>query len=209
MKWIKTFESVSEIEKLCEYYGIKNWSINSEGLVDVNGNVYLKKWDLGKIPIKFGRVSGYFNCSSSRLKSLEGSPRWVGDYFECVGNDLETLNGGPVEVGGNFHCHTNKLSTLEGSPIRVGGNFRCEFNKLWTFSGAPEFIGGEFFCHNNKILEIWELFRTPKYIDWFNDHDVIRMDENAEPCVVLNRLNAFLEDIGRKPVSELKNYKTI
>jgi hypothetical protein len=44
MKYLKLFEgyqSESEVAKICQKYGIKNWSINSDGLVDVNGNVNL------------------------------------------------------------------------------------------------------------------------------------------------------------------------
>ena len=39
MKYIKLFESTTEIEiaKICKEYGIKNWSINKDGLVDVDG----------------------------------------------------------------------------------------------------------------------------------------------------------------------------
>jgi hypothetical protein len=101
------------------------------------------------------------------------------------------------------------LTTLQGAPSRVPGDFYCENNQLWTFKGAPEFIGDNFYCDGNKIDEIWNLFEIPKYIDWLNDHDAIRMSENEQPYVVLDRLNSFLEDIGKEPVEKLKNYKTI
>jgi hypothetical protein len=188
MKWIKTFESISEIERLCDKYGIEHWTINSEGLVDVTGDVDLSSKELTKIPINFGRVGGNFYCRY---------------------NELWTFKGAPREVGGDFSCSGNKLTTLEGAPSRVGGDFYCQYNELWTFRGAPEFIGGNFFCAGNKIKEIWNLFRIPKNIDWLNDHDAIRMNENNQPYVILDRLNAFLEDIGKEPVKGLKNYKTI
>jgi hypothetical protein len=230
MKWISTFESISEIERLCDKYEIKNWAINSDGLVDVDGDVHLNNKGLSKIPINFGRVGGYFNCYYNQLTTLKGAPREVGGDFSCNSNQLTTLEGSPREVGGNFYCHSNQLTTLEGSPrrvegsfscyknelttlegapSRVGGNFHCQNNQLWTFKGAPEFIGGDFFCGGNKISEIWDLFRIPKYIDWLNDHDAIRMNENNQPYVILDRLNSFLEDIGKEPVRELRNYKTI
>jgi hypothetical protein len=96
-----------------------------------------------------------------------------------------------------------------GASREVGGYFSCINNQLWTFRGAPEFIGSDFYCGGNKIQEIWNLFGIPKYIDWLNDHDAIRMDQNREPYVILDRLNSFLEDIGKEPVEGLKNYKTI
>jgi hypothetical protein len=134
--------------------------------------------------------------------------KW-GGYFHCGYNQLTTLEGAPREVGGNFYCDNNRLTTLEVAPREVGGDFSCSYNQLWTLRGAPEFIGGDFFCAGNKIKEIWDLFRIPKYIDWLNDHDAIRMNENNQPYVILDRLNSFLEDIGKEPVGELKNYKTI
>jgi hypothetical protein len=230
MRRIQTFESISEIERLCNKYGIENWTINSDGLVDVDGDVDLSQYRLTKIPINFGRVRGYFYCYNNELTTLEGSPREVvGDFhcnnnglttlkgapnrvvgdFSCGYNELTTLEGSPREVVGDFHCSVNKLTTLEGAPSRVGGNFSCHDNQLWTFKGAPEFIRGNFYCYGNKIKEIWDLFRIPKYIDLLNDHDAIRMDGDNQPYVILDRLNAFLEDIGKEPVRGLKNYKTI
>jgi hypothetical protein len=209
MKWIKTFESISEIERLCNEYEIKNWTINSEGLVDVAGDVDLSYMRLTKIPINFGRVGGDFYCYNNELATLEGAPGEVRGNFYCRDNQLTTLEGAPGEVRGNFNCGYNKLTTLEGAPHRVGGDFYCQYNELWTFKGAPEFIVGDFYCEGNKISEIWNLFMMPKYIDWLNDHDAIRMDKDEKPYVVLDRLNSFLEDIGKEPVGELKNYKTI
>jgi hypothetical protein len=113
MKWIKTFESISEIERLCNEYGIRNWTINSEGLVDVEGYVYLGQKQLSKIPINFGRVSGGFYCGYNRLTTLEGAPREVGGDFYCDYNQLTTLVGAPSRV--DFYCDNNKLTTLEGA----------------------------------------------------------------------------------------------
>jgi hypothetical protein len=230
MKWIKTFEGISEIERLCKEYGIEEWTINSDGLVDVDGGVHLSRKELTKIPISFGRVGGDFDCGHNQLTTLEGAPREVGGGFYCGLNRLTTLKGAPREVsggfycsynqlttlegmpdivGGDFYCNSNQLATLTGAPNRVGGNFSCHDNQLWTFKGAPEFIRGNFYCYGNKISEIWNLFRIPKYIDWLNDHDAIRIDKDEQPYVILDRLNSFLEDIGKQPVARLKSYKTI
>jgi hypothetical protein len=81
MKWIKTFESISEIERLCNEYGIENWTINSDGLVDVEGYVDLSRSGLTKIPINFGRVEGNFYCPNNGLTTLKGASREVGGLF--------------------------------------------------------------------------------------------------------------------------------
>jgi hypothetical protein len=108
MKYLKLYEnfiqSDSEIHKLCKEYGIENYTINN-GLVDVDGNVDLRnlnKEELTKLPIKFGIVSGFFDCSNNHFTSLIGAP---------------------LKVGGNFHGNNNILTTLEGAPQEVGEHF--------------------------------------------------------------------------------------
>ena len=133
MKHLKIFENYqteAEVAKICQEYGIKNCSINQDGLVDVAGNVNLSYKGLKKLPLKFGTVSGYFDCSVNKLTTLEGAPLRVGDGFFCSDNKLTTLEGAPQSVDGNFFCHNNQLTTLEGAPQSVGGNFWCDTNPL-------------------------------------------------------------------------------
>jgi hypothetical protein len=114
--------------EFCEKY-LENYRINSDGTIDVDGNVFLYR-ELGnmeKLPVKFGKVSGYFYCSSNILTTLEGCPYYVGAYFNCDGNKLTTLEGCPDYVDdGNFYCYGNNLTTLEGCPKYVGGDLVCE-----------------------------------------------------------------------------------
>ena len=103
------------------------WSVNSEGLVDVQGSFYCYSQGLEDfLGIRFGKVSGYFTCRGNQLKTLEGSPREVGGYFSCSENQLRTLEGSPRKVGGNFYCHQNPLISLEGAPevIKVELRFK-------------------------------------------------------------------------------------
>ena len=115
MKYLKLFEArqtEAEIAEICELYDIKNWSINSEGLVDVNGDVNLFRSALTKLPLNFGYVRGDFWCKDNQLTSLQGSPREVGGSFYCVQNYLTSLEGSPISVNGSFHCYNNKLTSL-------------------------------------------------------------------------------------------------
>lgn len=108
MKILNWFKSKTKyqnsIESICGKYGIENYTINEDGTVDVNGNVELHNMRLNKLPLKFGKVTGYFSCSDNKLTSLEGGPKWVGDSFYCYKNQLTTLEGGPEYVGGKFFC---------------------------------------------------------------------------------------------------------
>ena len=89
-----------EIYKICKSYEIENYSINSDGSIDVDGDVRLPNKKLIKLPIKFNKVSGSFDCSWNNLISLENSP---------------------IEVGGDFICDFNRLKSLVGSPIKING----------------------------------------------------------------------------------------
>ena len=149
---IKLFESYNEIAAICKKYGIENWSINSEGLVDVDGDVNLVNKDLLELPLKFGRVNGNFHCNGNNLKSLSGSPKWVGGIFDCYYNLLTSLEGGPKEVSGHFDCGNNHLTSLIGAP-EVGNNFLCSYNNLTSLEGAPKEVGGYFACRDNSKLK--------------------------------------------------------
>jgi len=90
---------IMNIEQICELYNIKNYTINKDGSIDVDGDVFLYKRNLNKLPLNFNKVSGVFYCDNNELTSLVGAPK---------------------EVGGSFYCDNNKLISLKGAPNRVG-----------------------------------------------------------------------------------------
>ena len=149
----KINESFNNIESICKKFGITNYTINTDGSIDVNGDVSLDRVGLAKLPLKFGRVTGYFSCYSNQLTTLEGSPREVGGEFDCSYNQLTALEGGPREVGGDFICYRNQLTTLEGGPREVNGGFYCDSNQLTTLEGCPR-IGGDFDCQYNQLTTL-------------------------------------------------------
>jgi hypothetical protein len=182
MKYIKLFESITEIEveKICKKYDIENWTLNSSGLVDVDGDVYLCN-ELSKLPLKFGRVTGHFYCYYNNLTSLEGCP---------------------TEVGLNFLCYNNKLTSLEGCPTEVGLNFYCRHNKLTSLKGAPEYIEGkvDFMPNSNLPVYIKQILKlndnnkdTQKYIlKWQKEYGVWRRDGSFNQ----DRFILMMEDAG-------------
>jgi len=147
-------EEKDKIDFICNEYGIKKYSINSNGSIDVNGDVYLSYREIFKLPLKFNNVIGNFRCNSNKLTSLDGAPVTVGGYFYCSHNQLTSLVGGPVTVGGDFDCDNNHLTTLVGSPISVGGDFNCDFNILTTLVDSPITISGHFNCNNNCLTSL-------------------------------------------------------
>jgi hypothetical protein len=225
MKHLKLFEAFEDIDSICKKYNIENYTINADGLVDVNGDVFLYNKGLTKLPLKFGKVTGYFGCNDNQLTTLEGGPREVGGDFDCYNNQLITLEGGPIsvgggfycrnnklitlegsprEVGGDFSCYNNKLTTLEGSPKEVGGNFNCRDNKLATLEGSPREVGGNFYCIGNPIYSVYKLFPDHKsYMDSL-DYNYLRGTD-----IVKSRFQESLDEVGIKLPNKIEGYNWI
>jgi len=190
MKYLKLFENhqtETEVAKICKEYGIKNWTLNSDGLVDVDANVVLYNCDLTELPLKFGTVTDYFNCDNNKLTSLKGSPHTVGSFFSCERNQLDSLEFAPKSIRGFISCENNNIRSFDGL-VNIGSNFYCSspIEEIWRIINP-----GTFKWDNEKM-------------DFFNDLDIIRGEE-----IVLDRLNFFLSEIGLNPVETVKGYKII
>jgi hypothetical protein len=229
MRYLRRYESHEDIDVICQKWGIENYTINDDGFIDIDDSVNLSWRSLIKFPLKFRNIEGYFSCSSNKLTSLEGCPESVGSSFSCRFNQLTSLVGSPKSVGGNFTCNNNQLTSLEGCPKSIGGSFYCLGNQLTSLEGCPKSIGGsfycddnnietfegldfinikfefEFYCLKNPIWEVWNLFKDHTKFEFFNDCDIIR--ENR--VIILDRLNFFLEYIGKRAVTEVEGYKCI
>ena len=103
-----------EIHRICKEYGIKNYTINPDGSIDVDGNVELGVYKLDKIPLKFNNVSGYFNISYNNITSLEGCPKYIGETFYCNYNKLTSLEYFPNKIKHEILLKGNPLESLEG-----------------------------------------------------------------------------------------------
>ena len=157
----------SIIKAWLDEHNIKNYTINSKGEIDVDGDVNLSGRGLTELPsyIQFGTVKGNFFCNNNNLTTLKGAPKEVGGDFECSFNNLISLEGAPIEVKSYFDCSNNKLTSLKGAPERVGMSFYCRNNKLTTLEGAPEKVGEWFHCDNNRLTS---LEGAPQEANYFN-----------------------------------------
>ena len=135
-------EILDWVTQICDKYGIQDWSISEEGLVNVDGFADLNYRNLTRLPLRFGTVTGNFYCDENQLTTLEGAPEKVGGHFYCSINQLTTLDGAPSWVGGDFYCSINQLTTLDGAPSWVGGDFYCDENQLTSLDGIGE-VGGK------------------------------------------------------------------
>jgi hypothetical protein len=167
MKYIKLFETyktIDEIKNWLDKYGIKNYTINDDLTVDVDGDVYLSHNQLTSILVQFKNVGGYFYCYNNQLTSLEGCPSSVGGDFYCSNNQLTSLKGAPSIAGGDFYCSNNQLTSLEGCPSSVSGDFYCYSNKLTSLKGSPVdcMSKGNFYnIYNNKFS--WDQEKLDEY----------------------------------------------
>ena len=232
MKHIKLFENFdrSSIDDICKKYNITNYTINEDGSIDVDGDIRICDTDLTKLPLKFGKVSGNFDCCRNKLMSLDGCPSYVERTFNCDRNKLTNLIGCPSYVGGNFYCRENKLTSLEGCPKCVSGWFICTHNKLTSFDGCPRYVGGDFFCNYNNIRSLsglsvdlmGELYPSPnlkyiynilknhlEYINNFYDFNIITDLGIGRQDLNLKRLNKFIDlyDLGELSDVVLNNLK--
>ena len=211
LKSYKIFENKQtdeEIHELCRRYKIKNYTINEDKSIDVDGDVDLINKDLTKLPLNFRNVIGYFDCVSNNLTTLEGAPEILGSYFDCSDNKLITLEGAPETVDDNFYCYHNNLTTLEGSPRRVGGNFNCYVNKnLMSLEGISPTIHGDFNCLYTPVFYFWKEFlnKDKSLIDSFvEEWDVIHED-----TVIIEVLEGWMEDNNINVKIDIEKIKSL
>ena len=197
MKHIKLFENFDNksIHMICLEYNINKYKINTDGSVDVNDNVDLSNKKLKQIPIKFGKVKGWFDCS---------------------GNELTNLVNGPLYIGGSYFCNNNNLSDFEGSPITIGANFICDDNPLESLIGlVTEVKPYNHFDMNGKVKIIYEILKDNlEYINNFYDFNILTDLKTNLPKLNLKRLNRFielydLEELSKDKLFELKNYYNV
>ena len=206
MKYLKRFnESIEDIDSICFLYGIRNYTVNKDGTVDVDGYVGLSYNNLTRLPLKFGKISGDFDCSENQLNTLDGSPTSVEGYFNCSNNQLTTLEGCPTEVG-RFYCVNNRLTTLEGCPKTVGGDFYC-YNNLLTiinWNDIYTLYGTSFVLVDNPIYEIYNIFPDFKtFIDslewnYFKEPNIIIRNKFVEACEILSEETGIKIKIPKK-----------
>jgi len=198
MKYLKLFESFGNIDEICKKYSTENYTINTDGSIDVDEDVNLDYLRLTKLPLKFNKINGYFDCCNNELISLEGSPVEVNGYFDCSYNNRYVC-------GYSY----NNLTSFEYAPRIIRGDFICNDNNIKTFEYFPSFIKDDFICNNNPIYEVWNLFLDISKIELLNDFDIFRDEDTDEPAIFIERLNDFLLTIGKDTVKKVDGYKNI
>ena len=130
------------IKKLCDKYGIKKYTINFDGSIDVNKPVNLSNFDLTELPLKFNKVNGSFDCSDNRLTTLKGCPNEVSDSFFFENNPLERIDYTPNRIGDGKGIYSDSKHNI-GEPMTDDVNvfYNIENNyKLLTRSVRIKYV---------------------------------------------------------------------
>ena len=100
-----------DIENWLHLQSIKNFTIDSNGVVDVNDNVLIQS-RMRSLPIQFGTVTGNFYCEEVDLYTLKGAPHTVGKVFSCSYNlNLRSLEYAPSNTE-SFHSYSTDIISL-------------------------------------------------------------------------------------------------
>ena len=121
-------------------------------IVSTNGDVIVTNKNITALTnglFEWGEVKGFYCANCTSLKSLNGTPKKVGEYFNCSNcASLESLEGAPEKVGRSFYClGCTSLKSLEGAPKEVGSFFDCsKCTSLKSLEGAPKKVDSFFDC---------------------------------------------------------------
>ncbi len=153
LKSYKIFESKNlELEKKLDKLQVIHYTINEDGSIDVDDDVYLDSENFGDtLPFNFNKINGLFTIHGNELKTLKNCPKYIGSDFDCSENKLKSLEFAPEYVGKNYFCNNNELATLNGCIEEVHGNFECNNNLLTSLEFCPMDIDGDFDCSFNNL----------------------------------------------------------
>lgn len=184
---VKTTEEIkNEITRYFPKYKTWNYkkdiTIEKNGTVSSKGRIYLRHYCPNNImPIQFRKVDKSFFCKDAMLKTLWGSPVFVGLSFTCSKNQLKNLQYCPRYVGGFFSCTLNPLETLRWFPEHVGGyiklshNPNLEYLQLLKVHGCADIIVYEQGARKTVLEEILRKYIGKGFTYWSRlQHELIK-----------------------------------
>src|SRR3990167_9294018 len=188
-----------QIKQWLDEMGVKDYTINKNLIVDVEGDVNLSHKKLKKFPVQFGKVRRNFYCSYNQLKSLKGAPQNVGKSFFCSHNQIKSLKGAPQKVR-DFYCSYNQLKSLKGAPQDVGWSFYCHNNQL---KSVPKWI------ENIKNVYVFENLNWNN-VEWINKilGDKLTAEEVFAIDNIEHRRVAY-QYMDKSKMKQLKDFKII
>ena len=171
----------SDIEAWCDEMGIRNYTINSKGEIDVDGDVYVfgSNKKLKELPYKFGSVTGYFNMGGTSLTSCKNFPNDVLKINISGCKKIKSLEGigdfYELHLGDNMIEDFYPLNTINYTRFKdKQGVYGSELTKLKTMDGLPKEM--EFLkltnCPNLEILDYSILPKLSKGLELRHNHKI-------------------------------------
>ncbi len=127
----KTFSTRAQISNWLHKCGIKEYSIDEEMRVSVEGHLLLEG----------------FNCSHNQLTSLVGGPVDIDGYYSCTHNLLKTLEGAPLKAD-HFMCYENPLKDFQHCPKFIKDTFQASGKELVSLEYLPKEVGENVMLYN-------------------------------------------------------------
>lgn len=88
-------------------------TLSQSGRLIVNGNVDFPE-HVTSIEFPFESVTGYFDCSGTKITSLKNAPLHVGDHLYCNRTNLASLEYVPQVIDHNVYIRLTKIISLKG-----------------------------------------------------------------------------------------------
>lgn len=137
---------------------VSGWTVEEDGRVTVYGDLNLVTHH-SRLPLRFHKVFGSFECFDKGLRTLEGAPDEVYGDFGAEQCQLTTLQGAPKNIGGYFNVSGNHISDLTHFPESIGGSIFLANNNLKSLRGLPETVSDDLEIHNNDLTTLEGLSR--------------------------------------------------
>jgi hypothetical protein len=100
--------NIMNTKRWLQKYGISNFYICDNGVVDVADSVSLRNYKASaEFPIQFGKVTGNFDMGLAYVKTLKGVPTYIGGDFDCSNTGIMSMSGIDKlirHVSGSFNC---------------------------------------------------------------------------------------------------------
>jgi len=104
---------------------------------------------------KFVNVTGNFMVTNSKVTSLEGAPKTVGDRYWIKNNTkLTSLKGGATKCGDFSLEYCNKITDLTGAPQTATSYRIANCKKLGSLKGLPKSTSGDLVIYETGLSSL-------------------------------------------------------
>lgn len=153
-----------KIDAWLNHQEIRNYTINKDNSVDVNGDVHFSNLRYKKLPIVFNKIDGDVSINGGLLETLDGLPSKLSGELSLSELTLKSWSGCPTSVhtlsvhdckipsdlpqfqsiAGSVHFHEIKgMTSLKGLPEVIGG-LSLQYCQISSIEGVPKQINGAF-----------------------------------------------------------------